>query len=199
MTNVIAGQMNKRKGLTQKIIFQGCFVESLTILFRSSHHISSFSSGFIHTRKEITQSSARISGCFTSTQTEIVVHYYSNREDPILTDTSFLNPKLSFDRAAIVFTDDFEFWKLKLSQERTDVTKIITVMPDIDFYKTSFTGFEVLSIIIYVDKFLDPNHDQEMFVALNLAITRAQYEVLVLVNNDYKHRVKSFFRPPTRS
>ena len=146
----------------------------------------------------VTKTSARVSGCFTSTQPEILVHYYADCNDPILTDESFLNTKLSIDRKAIVFTDNVDFWASKLKNERSDITKTIAVLPVIDFYNISFTGFEALSVVIYVDKLLATKYDDEMLVTLNLAITRAQYEVMVLVRHDLKKRVKEFFRPPTR-
>ena len=109
-----------------------------------------------------------------------------------------MNPCFASDRRAIIFSHDKTFWTEKFANERSDISHVSVVPPVIDFYKTPYTGCEALSVLVIVDHMLEAKHDTEMFIILNLAITRAQFEVMIIVKEKYRNRMEKFIRIPSR-
>ena len=76
-------------------------VEPLNVLFRNSHHICELSSNILHRVKPLSQTTARVPGCLVSSQQEVSMKVFSNMEDIVLTDDSYLDDKFANDRMVI--------------------------------------------------------------------------------------------------
>ena len=190
VTNLSAGQFAMKRGLFQKILIPNFRFYSLNILLRSSHHISAFSTAFIHRWKSVSVTSARVPGCFTSTQSEIPLRHFSSANHIKLRDSGLLNPIFSTDRRAIVFSEHEQAWKDALEKENLSTVSIVS--PRSNFYSVPFTGCEALSVVVIIEDLPNEIHDKRAFGVINLAITRAQYEVCVFCHSDVFQRVEKF-------
>ena len=170
-------------------------INCMNVLFRSSHHISAFSNNFIHTRKPITGTTALVTGCYTSSQLEIKVsnfhkkRLFANDDENWLT----LNRKYSASRMVLVFApnNEKEIWSRLLSDQNRlwRYSDIYIVDPNMDYYQMPFAGCEAWSVVTIID--VDCS-SFNVLSAINLAISRAQYEVVLCVREEYRKSLDNF-------
>ncbi|XP_063716517.1 uncharacterized protein LOC134843983 isoform X4 [Symsagittifera roscoffensis] len=190
ITNLVAGQHTVQKKLSQKTMLPNFQIKTLNVSFRSAHHISTFSTNFIHKSKDFTRTSVRIPGCLTSKQTKIALQKISSAADLVLNDEN--NTRLCYgsNRRALVFSDKPEVWKERFESE--PLVKLTIVSPRTNFTSAPYTGCEAWSVIIIVDDLPHEIHDKRTFGVLNLAITRAQYEVCIFAADSVYKRIENF-------
>ena len=83
-------------------------MKGLNVLFRSSHHLSTFTNQFIHSSKPVTNASARVAGCFTSSQLQIEYSYFVKSDVMPCKDSDWmtLSEQFASRRMVIAFTED---------------------------------------------------------------------------------------------
>ena len=190
MSTLMAGQHAFSKKLNQKIMLPNFKIKTLNVSFRSSHHISTFSTNFVHKSKGVSWTSVRVPGCFTSSQTKIALQKVTSAADLVLNDNINTRQCFASNRRALVFSDKPEVWKKRFESE--SLNKITIVSPHTNFNSAPYTGCEAWSIIIIVDDLPHEVHDKKSFGVLNLAITRAQYEVCIFAADIVYSRIESF-------
>ena len=190
ITNLMAGQQAQRKKLNQKIMLPNFEIKTLNISFRSAHHISTFSTNFIHKSKGFSRTSVRVPGCLTSSQTKIALQEVSSADDLVLNDNKNTRQIFASDRRALVFSDTPELWQKRLAKE--SLVKTTVVSPQTNFKTAPYTGCEAWSVIIVIDVLPDEARDKTFFGVLNLAITRAQYEVCIFATKFVYKRIQNF-------
>ena len=155
--------------------------ESLNILFRSSHHISSVSNCFIERQLQTFPVSTRIPGCFSSSENVTKIQYFDDWNDPVLYDISFL-AKAMRNRFLFIITDhsDVDNEQIEKLKSVWDITDSY-VYDDFDKRETfNFSGSEFLSVLAVIDL---QDFKYEYLYSINMAITRGQYELGFLLNN----------------
>ena len=190
MTNLMAGQHTVQKKMNQKIMLPNFQIKTLNVSFRSAHHISTFSTNFVHRSKHVSRTSVRIPGCLTSTQTKIALEKVSSAVDLVLNDNINTRQCFASNRRALVFSDKPEVWERRFESE--SLVKLTIVSPRTNFKSAPYTGCEAWSIIIIVDDMPHEIHDKRTFGVLNLAITRAQYEVCIFAADIVYKRIENF-------
>ena len=190
LTNLIAGQQAQRKNLNQKAMLPNFKIKTLNVSFRSAHHISTFSTNFVHRFKGVSRTSVRVPGCLTSSQSKIALQEVSSADDLVLNDNRNTSQRFASDRRALVFSDTPERWQRRLAKE--SLVKITVVSPQTNFKTAPYTGCEAWSVIIVIDDLPDKACDKTTFGVLNLAITRAQYEVCIFATKAVYKRIQNF-------
>ena len=96
------------------------------------------------------------------------------------------------DRRVIIFSESELNWSDHFSKE--NLTKVTVVSTATNFFSAPFTGCEAWSVVIIIDNLPHSIHDSRTFPVINLAITRAQYEVCIFAHTRVFERVQSFIR-----
>ena len=177
-----------------EIIVRHFVIHNMNVIFRSAHHISAFSNNFIHTRKPITGSTALITGCYTSSQLKIEVTNFCKSELFAKLDKTWssLSKKYADSQIVVVFTPNEQknYWRIFIdSQEEVASNCAYILDPEVEFYKLPFGGLEAMSVLIIID--VDCSNINTM-TSITSAITRAQYEVVLCVNDEHKESLKSY-------
>ena len=160
--------------------------ETLHVLFRNSQHISKTSHSFIESNSSIfSDNRIVVAGCFQSAQPDIKLKYIkldqtslSESEDV----AKFLKQKKKTNFFVVLFTNQEKkmshrkFFEL-LSSERSKVE--IIDESNIDAQNLPFTGAEFQSVLVIVEDLISPE-------AINLAVTRAQFEVDIIATDSLK-------------
>ena len=167
-------------------------IEKLHVLYRSSHFISEFSNSFLDQKVLSYEPASMIPGCFTSTQNQLIIKRYESLNDNLLTKT---DSKFAKDRLFIVFTnrqDPENSWQSVL-QKREDFQKknfCLQTSNEMELRSLKFTGCEYNSVLVIID--LDEIVPLN-YMAIHLAITRAQFEVEVYIRADLE--LPHFLKP----
>ena len=192
MANIVASGLSEDFEIMSNFFNHQFFsIQPLSVQYRSSSHIGTFSTNYLHESRQIGWSSVRVPGSFMSSQTEVSIRIYDHRD---ALDISAFDDNLNYDRWAIVFCEASEVsaWECKLRKSgkfsRTFVTSCF-----IGCHECQFSGGESISVAIYVDHI--PSEDPEqIFPVLNLAITRAQSHLTIHVKKEFYPRMENFFQ-----
>ncbi|XP_075255768.1 uncharacterized protein LOC142348340 isoform X2 [Convolutriloba macropyga] len=162
--------------------------ENLNVLFRSSSHISSVSSSYIDRRLQqfpFPVKPVRVPGCFKANQLSIryqifngVYTYKKNELFSLSEHETFLESTLT-DRLIIILSEDIvprsELEEIGLSWGATQIVN------DTQSEKVQeVSGSEFQSVLVMADASV------ATLEAINMAVTRAQYEVGIVVFKDIR-------------
>ena len=182
-------------GGTPQNVFESTFekeykefkLRPLTVSYRSSHHISEFVSNFIESELPESKCQTSVSGCFTSSQLHFKKNFFQKLEENFIKrDEDFLDKKFDQNRFLIILTssEDVAPSLVEHMMEEFSCQKVATKTgwpKCIGINKkdpSEFTGCEAQSVVIVLDS---DNLTQLAFQPVILAISRAQYEVALLV------------------
>ena len=163
--------------------------ETLHVLFRNSQHITDVSHQFIESNPSpvFTDNKDVVAGCYQSSQPEISLEYLKMDKENLIDSaaaTNFLNQHFGKDYLVVIFTSEENSNKTQqhLLFEKTNGEKHNFAVIDntnVEARELSFTGTEVQSVLVLVENFTS-------LAAINLAITRAQFEVVIIASESLK-------------
>ena len=192
MANIVASGLSEDFEIMSKFFNHQFFsIQPLSVQYRSSSHIGTFSTNYLHQSRQIGWSSVRVPGSFMSSQTEVSIRIYDHRDS---LDNSAFDDNLNYDRWAIVFCEAFEVsaWECKV-RKSGKFSRIFVVSSSVGCHECQFSGGESISVAIYVDH-ISPEDPEQIFPVLNLAITRAQSHLTIHVRKEFYPRMENFFQ-----
>ena len=192
MANIVASGFREDFEIISKFfIYQFSSIQPLSVQYRSSSHIGTFSTNYLHESREIGWCSVRVPGSFMSYQTEVSVHKYSRRE---FLDVSVFGDILDYNRWAIVFCEASEIaaWEDKIGQ-CGNFSKAFVTISSTGCHECEFSGGEAISVAVFIDH-LPFGNAKQVFPVLNLSITRAQIEVIIPVKEEIFPQLEEFFK-----
>ena len=196
LTNTEAGQDTKRK--TYRWTLPQFQTETLNILFRCSWHIGSFCTTILHKRKAVSKSTSWVFGCTRSSQHRIFYDFYTDMAslNSKINDCKDLRQKFDHDRITVIFTStrpELNF-QTELKECSSKIGDIFVVNESQTFLQLPFTGIEKSSVLLIID-FCGKTKKEELrqtFQLYNMAISRAQFELCIFVNDSHGETVKPF-------
>ena len=192
MANIVASGLSEDFEIMSKFFNHQFFsIQPLSVQYRSSSHIGTFSTNYLHESRQIGWSSVRVPGSFMSSQTEVSIRIYDHRD---ALEISAFDDNLNDDRWAIVFceTSEVSAWECKIRKSGKFSRKFVA-SSSIGCHECQFSGGESISVAIYLDHI--PSEDPEqIFPVLNLAITRAQSHLTIHVKKEFYPRMENFFQ-----
>ena len=163
--------------------------ETLHVLFRNSQHITEVSHHFIESNPSpvFTDNKDVVAGCYQSSQPEISLEYLNLEKENIIDSapaTCFLNQHSGKDYLVVLFTSSKSNKKnghhVNFDKQNGE-QKPFAIIDDtnVEARELPFTGTEVQSVLVLVENFTS-------LAAINLAITRAQFEVVIIASESLK-------------
>ncbi|XP_063725104.1 uncharacterized protein LOC134853097 isoform X2 [Symsagittifera roscoffensis] len=163
--------------------------ETLHVLFRNSQHITEVSHHFIESNPSpvFTDNKDVVAGCYQSSQPEISLEYLNLEKENIIDSapaTCFLNQHSGKDYLVVLFTSSKSNKKnghhVNFDKQNGE-EKPFAIIDDtnVEARELPFTGTEVQSVLVLVENFTS-------LAAINLAITRAQFEVIIIASESLK-------------
>ena len=198
LTKTEIGQDSKRKVF--RVTLPQFHSATLNVLFRCSWHIGRFCTSVVHRNKLISKSTAWAYGCTTSSQHKVFYDHYSSliSLNSKIQTCQELRSKFDHDRITVVFTDtgNETDWNTRLSENRSKIGKIFVVNDRMGFYELPFTGIEKSSVLVIIDfcTWDDDEKIQQCSKLYNLAASRAQFELGILVRDSQAVKLDTFLR-----
>ena len=196
MANIVASSLSEDYSImTNFFNYQFFNMEPLSVQYRSSSHIGTFSTNYLHRDREVGWSSVRVPGSFMSSQTQVSVQKYQSSTDLVF---SFPEPssdeEMVKNRWAIVFCEDIEKqWWEEMLQESRKFDKLFVTSSSTGCHDCEFSGGESIAVFIFIDH-LPAENSMKLIPVLNLAITRAQSILEIYVKNEYFAPLEEFFK-----
>ena len=197
-TKTEIGQDSKRKVF--RVTLPQFHSATLNVLFRCSWHIGRFCTSVVHRNKMISKSTAWSHGCTTSSQHKVFYDHYTSliSLNSKIKTCQELQSKFDHDRITVIFTDtgNETDWNTRLSENRSKIGKIFVVNDRMGFYELPFTGIEKSSVLVIID-FCTYDGDekiQQCSNLYNLAASRAQFELGILVRDSQVRKLDTFLR-----
>ena len=198
LTKTEIGQDSKRNVF--RVTLPQFHSATLNVLFRCSWHIGRFCTSVVHRNKLISKSTAWAHGCTTSSQHKVFHEQYSSMVslNSKIKTCQELRSKFDHDRITVIFTDtgnDID-WNQRLSQNRHKIGKLFVVNDKMGFYELPFTGIERNSVLVIIDfcTWDDEEKIQQCSKLYNLAASRAQFELGILVRDSQALKLDTFLR-----
>ena len=197
-TKTEIGQDSKRKVF--RVTLPQFHSATLNVLFRCSWHIGRFCTSVVHRNKLISKSTAWAYGCTTSSQHKVFYDHYSSliSLNSKIQTCQELRSKFDHDRITVIFTDtgNETDWNTRLSENRSKIGKIFVVNDRMGFYELPFTGIEKSSVLVIIDfcTWDDDEKIQQCSKLYNLAASRAQFELGILVRDSQALKLDTFLR-----
>ena len=197
MANIVAPIM-RNVGKRPPEFFAGDIfnITPLSVQYRSSKHISLFSSTYLHSYNNAADaSSSRTPGCFLSSEFEVQTLEYSSKET---LDFSTLEDKLGKQRWAIVFCEIGEIQKWKQFLKKCGKFSKSFVNPsDCGCHDSEFGGGETDSVVMIIDhvptcSITSSSNEFSTRAIYSLAITRAQLSLRIYVQKEFSKLTEKF-------
>ena len=172
--------------------------ENLNILFRSATHISTITSKYIEKRQNglpFPVETVKIPGCFTAEQRKVLVWYVRNVIESLFNGRNlFLGDNFSsrliviLSSAGVSIEDNID--QLKSKWKATEVVLN-------EYSLREISGSEFQSVLLAIDR-----TDDYILNDVTLAISRAQYEVGIIVNEElteFRELLSTYVSPETKN
>ncbi|XP_075257379.1 uncharacterized protein LOC142349588 isoform X3 [Convolutriloba macropyga] len=161
--------------------------EILTILFRSSSHISKITSTYIEEKflsLPFPSKPVIVPGCFTASQHTIPVRYIEKREDILVCNIDDISEDKFSSRLIVIFSTHSSLEKFAAEVKKRFSATIVLHCSSLEDVRCVL-GSEFQSVLLLFDFQEEQeikNGDSGFILdALNIALSRAQYEVLIFV------------------